>query len=175
MRIKVFLIIYIYRYNCERLCNNLSRVKRLNDFHESIPEGYFPKLNNLVASRSWPARPANSKLSDVNRQVDDLRVDLQDLERWRDRIYEAIHTGSVVTARGERMPLTEKGGIDVLGNIIEASILTPNPNLYGDFHNLGHVVISYCHDPDHRYLVSLKYKILLFIVLFWNFLYNFFF
>ncbi|KAK0078419.1 hypothetical protein PV325_002520 [Microctonus aethiopoides] len=140
------------RYNCERLCNNLSRVKRFNDFHESIPEGYFPKLNNLVASRSWPARPANSKLSDVNRQVDDLRVDLQDLERWRDRIYEAIHTGSVVTARGERMPLTERGGIDVLGNIIEASILTPNPNLYGDFHNLGHVVISYCHDPDHRYL-----------------------
>ncbi|KAG8035032.1 hypothetical protein G9C98_005455 [Cotesia typhae] len=144
----------IARYNCERLCNNLNRVSRLNDLREPIPEGYFPKLDSLVASRTWPSRPADTRLKDINRPVDSLKVDIQDLERWRDRVFDAIHTGTVTTARGERIPLTEKGGIDVLGNIIEASILTPNPNLYGDFHNLGHVIISYCHDPDHRYLES---------------------
>lgn len=150
----IIIIIFICRYNCERLCNNLNRVSRLNDLREPIPEGYFPKLDSLVASRTWPSRPADTRLKDINRPVDSLKVDIQDLERWRDRVFDAIHTGTVTTARGERIPLTEKGGIDVLGNIIEASILTPNPNLYGDFHNLGHVIISYCHDPDHRYLVS---------------------
>ncbi|XP_018311115.1 phenoloxidase 2 [Mycetomoellerius zeteki] len=140
------------RYNAERLSNRLGRVKRFHNWREPIPEGYFPKLDSLVASRTWPARPAGAILKDINRPVDQLNFDLQDLERWRDRIYEAIHTGAYISPRGERVPLTEFGGIDVLGNIMEASILSPNQNVYGDLHNLGHVAISYCHDPDHRYL-----------------------
>jgi tyrosinase len=43
--------------------------------------------------------------------------------------------------------------IDTLGNMIEASsVLTPHRTLYGDLHNLGHVAISLCHDPDQRHL-----------------------
>ncbi|XP_031828652.2 phenoloxidase subunit A3 [Nomia melanderi] len=140
------------RYNCERLCNRLSRVKRFINWREPIPEAYFPKLDSFVAGRTWPARPGGAVLKDINRPVDQLDFDLQDLERWRDRIYEAIHTGSVINMAGERVPLTEKDGINILGNIMEASILSPNKNVYGDLHNLGHVAISYCHDPDHRYL-----------------------
>lgn len=128
-------------------------MKRFHNWREPIPEGYFPKLDSLVASRTWPSRPAGAVLRDINRPVDQLNFDLQDLERWRDRVYEAIHTGAYISPRGERVPLTEFGGIDVLGNIMEASILSPNQNVYGDLHNLGHVAISYCHDPDHRYLV----------------------
>ncbi|XP_015123559.1 phenoloxidase 1 [Diachasma alloeum] len=142
------------RYNTERLCNHLPRVKRLNNLHDPIPEAYFPKLDSLVSSRTWPSRPAGAKLYDINRTVDQVRFDLEGMVRWRDRIYEAIHTGSFMNAQGERVQLTEKGGIDVLGNMVEASILTPNDNLYGDLHNLGHVAIAYCHDPDHRYLES---------------------
>ncbi|XP_078040688.1 phenoloxidase 1-like [Augochlora pura] len=142
------------RYNCERLCNRLSRVKRFINWREPIPEAYFPKLDSIVSTRTWPARHRGVVLKDVNRPVDQLNVDIQDLERWRDRIYEAIHTGTVTGPRGERIPLTEKTGIDVLGNIVEATILSPNPNLYGDLHNMGHVLIGYCHDPDHRYLES---------------------
>ncbi|XP_017796958.1 PREDICTED: phenoloxidase 2-like, partial [Habropoda laboriosa] len=142
------------RYNCERLSNRLTRVKRYINWREPIPEAYFPKLDSLVASRTWPSRTRGAILKDINRQVDDLNFDIQDLERWRDRIYEAIHTGSVINTRGERIPLTEKSGIDVLGNIVEASILSPNMNVYGDLHNFGHVAISYVHDPDHRYLES---------------------
>lgn len=127
---------------------------RFHNWREPISEGYFPKLDSLVASRTWPARPAGAVLKDINRPVDQLNFDLQDLERWRDRIYEAIHTGSIINPRGQREPLTELGGIDLLGNIMEASILSPNQNVYGDLHNLGHVAISYCHDPDHRYLVT---------------------
>lgn len=36
--------------------------------------------------------------------------------------------------------------------MMEASILSPNRSLYGDFHNQGHVFLSYVHDPDHRFL-----------------------
>jgi hypothetical protein len=48
--------------------------------------------------------------------------------------------------------LDEARGIDILGNMIEASILTPNTQLYGDMHNFGHVAIALCHDPDQRHL-----------------------
>lgn len=48
--------------------------------------------------------------------------------------------------------MDETRGIDILGNMMESSILSPNRQLYGDMHNLGHVFISYSHDPDHRHL-----------------------
>lgn len=52
-------------------------------------------------------------------------------------------------SNGQRLPLT----IDILGNIMEASDLTPNRTYYGDFHNAGHLFTAYMHDPDHKYLV----------------------
>ncbi|XP_015437253.1 PREDICTED: phenoloxidase 2-like [Dufourea novaeangliae] len=140
------------RYNCERLSNRLGRVKRFINWREPIPEAYFPKLDSIVAGRTWPARPSGAILQDINRPADQLNFDIQDLERWRDRIYEAIHNGSVINAKGERIQLTERNGIDILGNIMEASILSPNQNIYGGLHNFGHIALSYCHDPDHRYL-----------------------
>ncbi|XP_043262276.1 phenoloxidase 1 [Colletes gigas] len=140
------------RYNCERLCNKLGRVKRFIDWHEPIPEAYFPKLDSIVAGRKWPARSGGSVLKDIDRAAEKLRFDIQDLERWRDRIYASIHAASIVTPNGKTKPLTEKDGIDILGNIVEASSLSPNSNVYGDLHNLGHTAISYCHDPDARYL-----------------------
>ncbi|XP_012266915.2 phenoloxidase 1-like isoform X1 [Athalia rosae] len=142
------------RYNFERLCNDLKRVERWSNWREPIREGYFPKLDTVLSSRAWASRPANSVISDVNRPVDQVQFDIQDLERWRDRIYEAIQTQTIQNDRGQRVRLTEKDGIDVLGNLMEASSLSPNLNLYGDLHNFMHLVISYVHDPDHRYLES---------------------
>lgn len=142
------------RYNLERFSNNLARVARFNNFREPIPEGYFPKMDSLVASRAWPARFDNARLSDIKREVDDLSVDISDLERWRDRILDAINQGFAMDERGNRVELNEDTGIDTLGNIIESSIISPNRQLYGDLHNLGHVFFSYAHDPTHRHLES---------------------
>lgn len=50
--------------------------------------------------------------------------------------------------------MDERTGIDILGNMIEASTLTPHRNFYGDLHNMGHIFISFCHDPDARHLES---------------------
>jgi hypothetical protein len=37
-----------------------------------------------------------SLVQDINREVDQLQVDIADCERWRDRFYDAIHQGSVL-------------------------------------------------------------------------------
>ncbi|XP_037029740.1 phenoloxidase 2 [Bradysia coprophila] len=144
----------IARYNFERFSNQLPRVKRFNNLREPIAEAYFPKMDSLVASRAWPARVANTTLKDLDRELDQIKNDVADLERWRDRFYEAIHQGFVINTQNERVPLDERTGIDTLGNMMESSILSPNRQLYGDLHNMGHVFISYSHDPDHRHLES---------------------
>lgn len=66
----------VARYNFERFSNRLGRVGRLNNFRAPIPEGYFPKLDSLVASRSWPARISGATLKDLNRELDQVRLDL---------------------------------------------------------------------------------------------------
>lgn len=86
----------VARYNFERFSNRLPRVKRFNNLREPIAEPYFPKMDSLVASRAWPARAANTQLRDLNRELDQIKNDVADLERWRDRFYEAIHQGFVV-------------------------------------------------------------------------------
>ncbi|XP_023292341.2 phenoloxidase 2-like [Lucilia cuprina] len=144
----------VARYNMERFSNNLGRVARFNNLRQPIPEGYFPKMDSLVASRAWPPRFDNTALSDLNRELDQINLDITDLERWRDRIFDAIHQGFVVDESGNRITLDEQRGIDVLGNIMESSIISPNRSFYGDLHNMGHVFISYAHDPDFRHLES---------------------
>ncbi|KAF2893372.1 hypothetical protein ILUMI_12800 [Ignelater luminosus] len=144
----------IARYNAERLCNQLARVKRFIDWRKPIQEAYFPKLDSLVASRAYPSRVSNQKLQDLRREQDQIRADVDQLERWRDRIFEAIHSGQIQTENGEIKTLGEFDGIDTLGNMIESSIISPNRTFYGDLHNMGHVFLSYIHDPDHRHLES---------------------
>ncbi|XP_072391147.1 phenoloxidase 1-like [Diabrotica undecimpunctata] len=144
----------VARYNFERLCHGMKRVERFINWREPVTEAYFPKLDSLVSSRAWPARVSNQKLSNLKREQDQVTIDIDDLERWRDRIFEAIQSGRVQGKNGQTILLTENEGIDVLGNIIESSILSPNRDVYGDLHNMGHVFLSYIHDPDHRHLES---------------------
>lgn len=54
---------------------------------------------------------------------------------------------------GKEVPLGEFDGIDILGNIVEATDLSINSQLYGNLHNMGHNLIAFIHDPDGRHLV----------------------
>ena len=110
------------RYNYERFSNRLSRVKRLNNFREPLLEGYFPKMDSIVASRSYPGRMENTILRDIHRDQDGSRFDIGDLERWRDRILEAISQGFMVDTEGNQIPLDEEKGIDFLGNALESTV-----------------------------------------------------
>ncbi|XP_055379568.1 phenoloxidase 2-like [Condylostylus longicornis] len=140
----------IARYNTERLCNHLAKLRPFNNLDDPIKEGYFPKILNSLNNRTYPARPNNSKLFDVNRENNVIQVG--DVKRWVDRVHEAIDKGFATMTQGQNVPLDEVRGIDILGNMIEASALTPNRQYYGNLHNMGHNLIALCHDPDSRHL-----------------------
>lgn len=84
------------RYNAERLCNDLYRVKPLNNLRDPIEEAYFPKLNIQNSSHTWPPRFENCFLSDLNRPIDLIKMSLTQLEHWIDRIVDAIEIGFAV-------------------------------------------------------------------------------
>lgn len=106
-------------------------MNRLTNLRTPIPEGYFPKLNSLVASRSWPARISGAVLRDINRELDQFTMTLSQMEQWREKVVEAVKAGAIIDSTGRRIPLDERRGIDILGNLFEASTLTPNSQLYG--------------------------------------------
>ncbi|GFV70497.1 hemocyanin A chain [Trichonephila clavipes] len=82
----------------------------------------------------------------------DLRlVDVQDTERWTERILEAIHLGKVIDSEGNDVILDEENGVDILGSLIESSLESKNRQYYGNLHNWGHVMAAYIHDPDGRF------------------------
>lgn len=60
-----------------------------------------------------------------------------------------------IQAMGKLVALDEKTGIDVLGDMIEASDWSVNKQLYGSIHNMGHVALCYIHDPDLGHSVCL--------------------
>lgn len=74
----------------------MARVTRFNNIREPIQEAYFPKMDSLVASRAWPSRAANTRLADLNRELDQIKYDVNDLERWSSRFVEACHQGFVM-------------------------------------------------------------------------------
>lgn len=105
-------------------------MKPLNNFRERIPEGYFPKISRSLNNRAYPGRPNDLFLQDVNR--DDDQVEIAEVERWRDRIFQAIDQGYVVEQGTNRqITLDETTGIDTLANIVESNALSPNRQLYG--------------------------------------------
>lgn len=55
----------------------------------------------------------------------------------------------------KREKLSEDTGIDVLGDIVENSQDSPHLQFYGvdGFHNMGHLLIAFAHDPTGKYRV----------------------
>ncbi|CAB3222263.1 unnamed protein product [Arctia plantaginis] len=142
----------IARYTTERFCNGLGRVRRYNNLREPIEEAYFPKLDSQVASRAWSPRFSGTTVRDLVRPLEQIRLDVSQMETWIDRIIQAIEKRSALLPNGRQVPLDEERGIDILGNIIESSTISPNQEYYGDIHNMGHIFIAYAHDPDNRHL-----------------------
>ncbi|GIY12158.1 hemocyanin G chain [Caerostris extrusa] len=135
------------RYDCERLSNGLNRMVAFHNFEEKL-EGYAPHLTSLVSGLHYASRPQGFSMRDLT------EVDVQDMERWRDRILEAIDLKHVHDSQGNELALDEANGANILGSIIEASSNSPNRKFYGSLHNWGHVMMARMHDPDGRFQVS---------------------
>lgn len=158
------------RYNADRMANGLERIKPVS-LEEPIEEAYFPKIIRSKSQRAYASRIANCTLHDIKRK--EAEVEVNDLRRWRDRIYEAVDSGFITDVRnilcfihklyknllkvsGNRIPFDEVKGIDVLGNLVESTRLSINRKLYGNLHGLGHDLISFIHDPDGKYLEDIS-------------------
>lgn len=142
----------VSRYLCERICLGMAEVKSLSDFRAPIEQGYFPKLSTLIANRTWPSRPDGIVPTSVHRDDEDVRFDLGEMEKTRDLFIKSIEEGFVTNADGARLPLDEFLGIDILGNMMESSLLSPDREMFGNLHNSMHNVVAYAHDPNHRHL-----------------------
>lgn len=142
------------RYNLERFSNDMPKVKSFEWLNpdEKMAEAYFSKLQIGATNRSWPPRFAYSSIYDLDRPDYNFNVKKEVMYYWIQNIKEAVANGYVVNPEGGKILLDEMTGIDILGNMIEASILSPNKLLYGDLHNAGHIFIALCHDPNGRYL-----------------------
>nr|CAC44750.1 hemocyanin subunit 2 [Cupiennius salei] len=132
------------RYDCERLSNGLNRMVPFHNFEEEL-EGYAPHLTSLVSGLHYASRPQGLRLCDLP------DVNVQNMERWRERILEAIDLQHVHAADGSELALDEANGANILGTLIEASSSSPNKAFYGSLHNWGHVMMARMHDPDTRF------------------------
>lgn len=142
----------VARYESERLSNGMARVVVYDNFREPVKEGYYSKLMRNTNMRPFAGRPPNTTLKDLNRPDAGIVVTIATFEGWLDQILLAIDQGFVIDTNGRRISLDNDQGIDILGNIVEASSLSVNQPLYGDWHNTGHDIFAYATDPDGRYL-----------------------
>ncbi|XP_015923309.1 hemocyanin A chain [Parasteatoda tepidariorum] len=132
------------RYDCERFSNGLNRMVPFHNFEEPL-EGYAAHLTHIASGRHYAPRPSGLAMHDMR------LVDVQDMQRWTERILEAIHLGKVTDAEGNDIVLDEENGADIIGSLIESSYDSKNRQFYGNLHNWGHVMMAYIHDPDGRF------------------------
>ncbi|GFU47587.1 hemocyanin F chain [Nephila pilipes] len=147
----------VARYDCERLGLGLKRVIPFQNFAEKFG-GYSSHLTSFIddpdhevpqTTGNYASRSDGLGLLDLSRS--DYGGQVEELERWKDRIMQAAHLGAVLDESGRVVPLAVETGIDVLGALIEASYESINSTYYGNFHNTGHNMISLVHDPDGRH------------------------
>lgn len=89
----------IFRYNTERLCNDMFIVEKFSDFRQLMTDGYFPKMTTTTSARNIPPRQDNVRLHDLQRDQEQLSQKITDLERYRDRVYDCIDQGFCLDVR----------------------------------------------------------------------------
>ncbi|ROT63387.1 hemocyanin subunit L3 [Penaeus vannamei] len=94
----------------------------------------------------FPSRPDNVDFEDV-----DGVARIRDLLIVESRIRDAIAHGYIVDRAGNRIDIMNERGINVLGDIIESSMYSPNVQYYGALHNTAHIVLGRQADPHGKY------------------------
>ncbi|XP_063607334.1 phenoloxidase 3-like [Penaeus indicus] len=147
----------IARYDIERLCLGLPRVKKLDNWRIPIEDGYFPKMMISTSGKQWGSRQDNTLPKDLRRRELGEFVDITDMEIWRSRLLDAIHQGFMIDHNGDKVRIRDdvtsgKRGIEILSEALEADAkLSVNFPYYGDLHNRGHDILAFSHDPDNAH------------------------
>lgn len=67
-----------------------------NDYRQIIADGYYPKMTTETSQRNIPPRQDEVYWKDLKRSEDDVVLTVTDVERWRERIFNAIDKGHAV-------------------------------------------------------------------------------
>merc|ERR1712212_1070994 len=132
------------RFDVERLSNWLDFVDELHWDHPII-EGFAPHTSYKYGGE-FPPRPDNAQFEDV-----DGVARVRDMIITESRIRDAIAHGYIVDKEGNAISLMNEHGIDILGDIIESSVYSPNVQYYGALHNMAHIMLGRQGDPHGKF------------------------
>ncbi|XP_050687766.1 hemocyanin subunit-like [Eriocheir sinensis] len=132
------------RFDAERLSNHLDPVEELH-WDDVIHEGFAPHTMYKYGGY-FPSRPDNVKFEDV-----DGVARVRDMLILESRIRDAIAHGYFTGKDGSIISINDAHGIDVLGDVIESSLYSPNPGYYGALHNTAHVMLGRQGDPHGKF------------------------
>ncbi|KAK7028968.1 hypothetical protein SK128_013874 [Halocaridina rubra] len=132
------------RFDSERLSNWLDPVDELH-WDEPIVEGFAPHAMYKYGGE-FPPRPDNVYFEDV-----DGVARVRDMLITETRIRDAIDHGYIVKKDGTKIDIMNDEGINILGNIVESSMYSPNIQYYGQLHNLAHIMLGRQGDPHGKY------------------------
>nr|AAA96966.2 hemocyanin subunit 6 [Metacarcinus magister] len=132
------------RFDAERLSNYLDPVDELH-WDDVIHEGFVPHTMYKYGGY-FPSRPDNVHFEDV-----DGVARVRDMLILESRIRDAIAHGYVTGRDGSIISISDSHGIDVLGDVIESSLYSPNPEYYGALHNTAHMMLGRQGDPHGKF------------------------
>jgi len=132
------------RFDSERLSNRLDMVEPLY-WDRPIVEGFAPHTTYRYGGE-FPTRPDNIKFSDIHGVI---RV--RDMIIHEARVIDAIDHGYIIKRDGTHININDEHGIDHLGDIIESSLYSPNPQYYGALHNHAHILLGRQSDPKGKF------------------------
>ncbi|KAK8752085.1 hypothetical protein OTU49_011984, partial [Cherax quadricarinatus] len=132
------------RFDAERLSNHLDVVDELH-WDDVIHEGFAPHTNYKYGGE-FPARPDDVHFEDV-----DGVANVRDMVILESRIRDAIAHGYIVDRSGNKIDIKNDHGIDTLGEIIESSAYSANPQYYGSLHNTAHIMLGRQGDPHGKF------------------------
>ncbi|XP_071532780.1 pseudohemocyanin-2-like [Panulirus ornatus] len=132
------------RFDAERICNHLGISEPLA-VDKPLKEGFAPQIayKNGVP---FPSRPDDFVLVDV-----DGLPTIHELELKEKRILDAIDHGYLTAKDGSAINIRNERGIALLGDVIESSLYSPNPEFYGSLNNMAHKVIARQADPHGKF------------------------
>lgn len=155
---------HLARYRAERLALGLSPLTSLHiDYNVPIEPRYNPHLDDATSGMSWTPRSASfvqdtlfeppnaaSNATRSNSQPPSF-ISVGNQSLLVSRVQDSILRGALLLPSGGIQPINSISGIDLLGDLVEATSFTINGNYYGSFgfHNEGHVLIGFIQDPQN--------------------------
>nr|AST15995.1 cryptocyanin [Scylla serrata] len=132
------------RYEAERISNYLPPLQELK-LDEPLKEGFTPQTTYKYGP-PFPTRNDDIYLRDV-----DKVGRIHEIVFMEDRIRDAIDRGYVEDEQGRKIHIQNDKGIDMLGDIIQSSMYSPNRKYYGNLTTLAYTMLDQQTDPNNKY------------------------